>query len=107
MGRPRTRLPWQYDAITQTFTTPAGVVSLQELAELRYGHATSHVDLTGPWSGWRIRGNTLRAPRNGPTITVKPDTAQQFARWLIEAEKRDGISLGITPATRPHLYAVK
>ena len=44
MARPRTRLPWRYDDQRQEFTTPAGVVTLHELAELRYGLATSHVE---------------------------------------------------------------
>ena len=38
--------------------------------------------------------------------TVKPNTAQMFARWLHEASARDAESFGIKP-THPRLYAVK
>lgn len=103
MARPRTRLPWRYDDARQEFITPAGVVTLHELAALRYGLATSRVSLTGPWTGWRLSGSTLRGPR-GTSITLRPDTATQFSRWLRDMEARHAASLGL-PVTvlRPRL----
>lgn len=107
MGRTRSRLPWRYDDQRQEFITPAGVVTLHELAGLRYGLATSHVDLAGPWTGWRIRGALLKAPR-GTEMTVRPEIAAQFGRWLRDVEMREAATYGTRPANRrPTLYLIK
>jgi len=105
MARNRSRLPWRYDEERQEFTTPTGVVSLHELAALRYGIATSHVDLRGPWTGWRIRGALLKAP-HGVTMCVRPETAAQFARWMRENESTQEAQAG-KRNQRPILYLVK
>ena len=94
MARPRTRLPWRYDEQKQEFITPAGVVTLHELAALRYGLASSHVDLSGPWAGWRLRGALLKSPR-GLGITVRPEIAAQFGRWMREVEANESVALGL------------
>lgn len=99
MARPRTRLPWRYDDQRQEFTTPAGVVTLHELAALRYGLATAHVDLAGPWTGWRIRGALLKSPR-GVAITMRPEIAAQFGRWIQEVETREAVALGMAMHAR-------
>lgn len=107
MARPRTRLPWRYDDQRQEFTTPAGVVTLHELAALRYGLATAHVDLAGPWTGWRIRGALLKSPR-GVGITVRPEIAAQFARWLRDVEANEAAAYGLPgPERRVQLRIVK
>ena len=107
MARPRTRLPWRYDDLRQEFITASGVVTLKELAELRYGIATSHIDLRGAWTGWRIRGAMLKSPR-GMNVTVRPETAAQFARWLRDMEARDATAFGIESQTkRVPLYIVR
>lgn len=105
MARNRSRLPWRYDEERQEFTTPTGVVSLHELAALRYGIATSHVDLHGPWTGWRIRGALLKGP-NGVSMRVRPETAAQFARWIRENESAQEAAAG-KRRQRPILYLVK
>jgi hypothetical protein len=100
-------VPWQYDDQRQEFTTPTGVVTLQELAALRYGLATAHVDLAGPWTGWRIRGALLKSPR-GVAITVRPEIAAQFARWLRDVEATEAASYGLkAPERRALLRIVK
>lgn len=86
MGRPRNRLPWAYDDTRQQFTTPAGVVTLQELAALRYGIHTSNIDLHGPWAGWRVRGERLMPPYGGG-YALRPDTAKFFTRWVERGER--------------------
>lgn len=43
MARHPKRMPWRYDEKTQTFTTPAGKVTLQELAEARYALGVGRV----------------------------------------------------------------
>ena len=107
MTRPRTRLPWRYDAQRQEFTTPSGVVTLHELAALRYGVATSHIDLAGPWTGWRIRGALLKSPR-GVSITMRPEIAAQFGRWLREVESNECAAYGLdAPQRRVQLRVVK
>lgn len=107
MARPRMRLPWRYDDLRQEFTTPAGLVTLHDLAAIRYGVATSHLDLAGPWAGWRVRGATLRGPR-GASIIIRPETAAQFARWLRDMEARDAAAFGVNePPSRPRLYVIK
>lgn len=107
MARPRTRLPWQYDDQRQEFTTPAGVVTLHELAALRYGLATAHVDLAGPWTGWRIRGALLKSPR-GVGITARPEIAAQFARWLRDIEASEARTYGLESSqARVHLRIIK
>lgn len=104
MGRPRTRLPWQYDEARQEFVTAAGIVTLSELAELRYGCANSRIDLAGPWTGWRIRGNKLKPPHAGFVITTS--SALQFARWLRDCEIRDARACELA-ASPPRLYVVR
>lgn len=84
MSRPRTRLPWLYDEKTQQFTTPAGVVTLSELAALRYGVHTSQIDLTGPWTGYRVRGSRLLMPHSSQAL--RPDTARLFSAWVEQGE---------------------
>lgn len=107
MARPRTRLPWRYDDQRQEFITPAGVVTLHELAALRYGLGTSHVDLSGPWAGWRLRGALLKSPR-GLGIEVRPEIAAQFARWLRDMEANEAAAYGLrAPERRVQLSIVK
>ena len=107
MARRPPRLPWRYDDQRQEFTTPAGVVTLHELAELRYGLATAHVDLAGPWTGWRIRGALLRSP-GGVGITMRPEIAAQFARWLRDVEANEAAAYGLpAPERRVQLRIVK
>lgn len=105
MARRPSRLPWSYDDQRQEFTTPAGKVTLHELAALRYGLATSRIDLAGPWAGWRLRGAVLKSPQ-GAAITVRPEIAAQFARWLREIESRESGDGGQVNQ-RTHLRLVK
>lgn len=105
MSRPRSRLPWRYDDASQSFTTPAGVVTLHELAALRYGLATSHIDLAAPWAGWKLRGAMLIAPGGGARI--RPEIAAQFGRWLREMDARDAAAFGSTAPRERKLYLVK
>lgn len=84
MARPRSRFPWAYDDAKQQFTTPTGVVTLQELASLRYGVYNSKIDLHGPWNGWRISGARLLMPHNGHGL--RPETARLFSAWIEQGE---------------------
>jgi hypothetical protein len=86
VSRPRSRLPWAYDESRQQFTTPTGVVTLHELAALRYGIHTSHIDLHGAWTGWRVRGARIIPPHNG-SFALRPDTAKLFGTWIEQGER--------------------
>lgn len=104
MARRRSRLPWQYDDGTQTFTTPAGPVSLRDLADARYALATGRLDFLGPWAGWKLRDGALRGPHR---ITLRPFTAVEFGRWLQEANAQDARRFAEQTTTRPILRIVK
>lgn len=97
MGRRRQRLNWHWNEQRQEFTTPSGrVISLAEIARLLADHQECRIDFTGPWTGWRMRGDALippGTPRGGPRL--KPDTAKHLARWIAEAG-----DAGTTPGTR-------
>lgn len=61
----RKRLNWHYDDDKQEFFTPCGRrISLHEIAGMLHAKAECHIDLEGPWSGWRIRGAALIPPRS-------------------------------------------
>ena len=102
MGRPRSRLNWHYDDARQQFTTPSGrVISLQEIARLLANQADCRFDFTGPWTGWRMRGDALippGTPRSGPRL--KPDTGKHLARWIADANHAASAS-GIAPNRPP------
>ena len=90
MAMARTRLNWTYDAATQTFTTPSGVVSLVELANCRYSMMTNSFDMSGPWRGWRMCGEKLRPPGGSRLPPLRSTMTALFLRWLREMETRDG-----------------
>lgn len=104
MARRRSRLPWQYDDKTQTFTTPAGPVSLRDLADARYALATGRLDFPGPWAGWKLRDGALRGPHR---ITLRPFTAAEFGRWLQETSAQDARMTNGQKRTRQTLRVVK
>lgn len=102
MGRRRKRLPWQYDEELQQFQTPSGVVTLKELAELRHGLLTAHVDLHGPWKGWRVQGSVITS-RHGK---LRVETAAQLIRWQEDAARQEMTAAGQTEQRRPGLRLV-
>lgn len=102
MARPRKRLPWAYDDKLQQFTTPAGVVTLKELAELRHGLLTSHFDLRGPWTGFRVQGSLI-VSKHG---RLRPETAAQFVRWLGDMQRQEMAPSDRPKARRPALRLV-
>lgn len=79
----RKRLNWHYDDDEQEFFTPCGRrISLHEIAGMLRAKAECHIDLEGPWGGWRIRGAALIPPRStirGPHL--KPHNLAAFLRW--------------------------
>ncbi|WP_153242439.1 hypothetical protein [Frateuria defendens] len=81
---------WLYDERTQTFSTPAGTVSLRELAQCRVALNNGHLDLTGPWAGWRLRA----------------DVMPQFLRWLDECARRDAAACGLNHRPPRRLFVV-
>lgn len=59
------------------------MVTLREIAQLLQDHVNCHLDFTGPWSGWRMRGATLIPPGGtyrGSNITAS--NALGYRRWL-------------------------
>jgi len=83
----RKRLNWIYNEERQEFVTPAGTLSLLQVAAILADYAQCRIDLAGPWTGWRIRGNRLIPPGGslrGPSITAT--NARQFTRWLASFE---------------------
>jgi len=86
---PRKRLNWRYNEERQEFDTPAGTLSLLQVAAILADYAQCRIDLAGPWTGWRIRGNRLIPPGGsvrGPNITAT--NARQFTRWLASYEQQ-------------------
>ena len=78
----RQRLNWQYDNDKQEFLTPSGRrISLREIAGTLHDLAECRIDLQGPWSGWRIRGNELIPPSGQARARFKPHNLAAFLRW--------------------------
>jgi len=87
MARPRTRLPWQYDDHRQEFRTPAGrIITLTSIARLLDDQLYNRHDFTGPWTGWRMRGDRLMPPHAG-SAALRPDTCRAFLRWIALASE--------------------
>jgi hypothetical protein len=83
--RNRHRLNWIYDDRRQEFKTPAGrTISLAEIAQAVYEQQQCQIDFTGPWSGWRMRGDRLIPPGESRRA-LKPDTFKAFLRWISAA----------------------
>lgn len=80
---PSARLNWTYDDTEQQFTTPAGrVITLREIATLIQDAAECRHDLSGPWSGWKIRGRTMIPPHASKnTARLTPENLAAFLRW--------------------------
>jgi hypothetical protein len=102
LPRKRPRLNWVYDDARQEFKTPSGrVISLEEIAQAVCDFQLCRVNLSGPWNGWKIRGDRLTPP--GTKAALKPGTTQQFLRWINgEADQRkypDNESAGLSTLT--------
>ena len=83
LPRKRPRLKWLYDEARQEFKTPSGrVISLEEIAQAVCDFQLCNVNLSGPWRGWKIRGDRLTPP--GSTSALKPNSAKLFAKWINE-----------------------
>jgi len=80
----RNRLNWLYDNDLQQFTTPSGqVVTLLQIAQLLQDQVNGCQDLSGAWSGWRIRQNRLIAPGESfKTSRITASNIRAFSRWL-------------------------
>lgn len=95
----RRRLNWHYDDDKQEFLTPCGRrISLHEIARMLHDLAECHVDLQGPWAGWRIRGAALIPPRGtirGPHL--KPHNLAAFLRWAAPASAVRGTIVPSAP----------
>ncbi len=65
MGRKRARLNgWHWNDTAQELTAPwfNRKIPLIQIAQWQQDLIRCHFDLTGPWAGWRIRGNILKGP---------------------------------------------
>jgi hypothetical protein len=83
--RKRHRLNWIYDERRQEFKTPTGrTISLAEIAQAVYEQQQCRIDFTGPWCGWRMRGDRLIPPGESRKA-LKPDTFRAFLRWISAA----------------------
>lgn len=64
------KFKWRFDHKSQTLITEAGhPITVKEIARWLQDTVETHHDLKGPWTGWRIRGKTLRGP-GGQTYTA-------------------------------------
>jgi len=108
----RKRLKWLYNEERQEFVTPSGrTISLHEIARLLDDYAHCRIDLAGPWSGWKIRGQRLVPPggsMRGPAITIH--NAAAFARWVNQPDwvhsPSEQTRHVARPKTRNHLRLV-
>lgn len=70
---------WTFDDKTQVLQSPAGwTITVREIAQQLQDKVYGRHDLTGPWTGWTIRGKVLKGPHG---ITLTPD----FLRSLQDA----------------------
>ena len=104
MGRKRSRLNWSWDNDRQEFTTPSGqIVTLTRIAQLIADVRDCRHDFTGPWSGWKMRGDALIPPGHGRGAPrLKPNTTRLFLRWIADATASDS-----APSSRPDARPVQ
>lgn len=62
---------WKFDKHKQTLHSPAGwTITVREIAQQLQDKVYGRHDLSGPWTGWTIRGKVLKGPHG---IAVTPD----------------------------------
>ena len=62
---------WTFDKQTQVLRSPAGwSITVREIAQQLQDKVYGRHDLSGPWTGWTIRGKILKGPHG---IAVTPD----------------------------------
>ncbi len=60
---------WTFDTEAQVLHSPAGwTITVREIAQQLQDKVEGRHDLSGAWTGWRIRGKELRGP-HGERIT--------------------------------------
>ena len=91
MSRKRSRLSWTWNDERQEFTTPSGrLVTLTSIAQMLADQRDNRHDFTGPWAGWKMRGDALIPPGHGPgSPRLKPNTTKLFLRWIADAISGD------------------
>lgn len=63
---------WQFDPRSQTLHAPSGYsITIRTIAQRLQDRVHNRFDLTGPWSGWKLRGQYLIGPGG---IRVTPAT---------------------------------
>ena len=63
------KFSWKFDPVRQELRAPSGwKITVREIAQALQDKVACRYDLTGPWTGWRIRGKVLTGPR-GERIT--------------------------------------
>lgn len=91
MSRKRSRLSWTWNDERQEFTTPSGrIVTLTSIAQMLADQRDNQHDFTGPWAGWKMRGDALFPPGHGTgSPRLKPNTTKLFLRWIADAISGD------------------
>jgi hypothetical protein len=68
---------WTFDSVRQELHSPGGTtLTVRVIAQWVQDRIVNRIDLTGPWAGWRLRGQYLKGP-NGQCITA------QNLRWMM------------------------
>ena len=68
---------WTFDNVRQELHSPGGTtLTVRVIAQWVQDRIVNRIDLTGPWAGWRLRGQYLKGP-NGQCITA------QNLRWMM------------------------
>ena len=72
------RFTWQFDPARQTLSAPSGwTITVKEIATQLQDRVYHRHDLTGPWSGWKVRGRTLIGPGG---VRVTPEALREMAK---------------------------
>lgn len=67
---------WSFDVEKQLLLAPSGwTISVHEIATDLHERVQGRRDLTGPWSGWKQRGQFIKGPGG---IRVTPSSLQKF-----------------------------
>ena len=71
MARTSENFQWRFDDVNQVLHSPGGFsITVREIAVSLQDRVYNRHDLSGTWSGWRVRGDHLIGP-GGRRVTAR------------------------------------